>query len=185
MILLFLGLLLWSGVHYVPSLMPAFRAQLVEKFGSAYRGLFAACIIASIVLMVLGWQSMEPEVIYDPISDAVAVTSSLMLVSLYLFAAAHGPSNIKRFIRHPMLCGVIVWGAAHLIANGDSRSILLFGGMIIWAAVEMWAINNRDKDYEIPEPAPIIKDVIKIVAALVVYTGLVFGHPYFTGMPVM
>lgn len=185
MILLFVGILIWSGVHYIPSLMPDFRTRMMEKLGNGYKGLFAALIVASIVLIVLGWQSMEPEVVYDPIPDAVQITSVLMIVSLYLFAAANGPSNIKRFIRHPMLCGVIVWGAAHLIANGDSRSILLFGGMVIWAGVEILAINKRDGEYEVPEAAPIKKDVIKVVAAIVVYGVLVFAHPYFTGMPVM
>ncbi len=185
MIMLFLGILLWSGVHYIPSLAPNFRSGLIEKLGNGYRGLFSATVVASIVLLVFGWKSMEPEILYDPLPDAVQIASVLMIIAFYLFAAAHGPSNIKRITRHPMLMGVIVWGVAHLIANGDSRSALLFGGMIIWAIVEILAINRRDGDYEKPEPAPMKKDVIKVIAAIVVYGVLVFAHPYFTGVPVM
>ncbi|MCP5381731.1 MAG: NnrU family protein [Kordiimonadaceae bacterium] len=183
--MLFAGILLWSAVHYIPSLMPALKGTMVEKLGNGYRGVFALLIVGSIVLMVFGWQRAVPTPIYDPLPDAVQITSVLMIISFYLLGAAHGPSNIKRYIRHPMLTGVIVWGIAHLIANGDSRSLLLFGGMIIWAVVEILAINKRDGAYQAPGPVPMKKDIIKIVAALVLYTVIVFLHPYFTGVPVM
>ncbi len=182
--MLLIGVLLWSGVHYIPGFMPDFKKKLVEKLGNAYKGVFALAIVGSIVLIVMGWKSTEVEVLYDPIIDAGAV-SVAMVVAFYLFAAAHGPSNVKRFIRHPMLTGVIVWGGAHLLANGENRSIVLFAGMIIWAVSEIFIINKREGAYEVPGPAPIMKDVIKIVAAVVIFSVMVFAHPYFAGVPVM
>jgi uncharacterized membrane protein len=107
-----------------------------------------------------------------------------MLISIFLLGAANGPSNIKRYLRHPMLAGIVVWGSAHLIANGDSRSMVLFGGMIIWALLEMIIINKRDGAYERPESVPYKKDAIKMVIAIVVYTVFVFLHPYITGVPI-
>lgn len=183
--MLFAGVILWSGVHYIPGLLPNLKIRLVDMLGNGYRAVFSLLIVTSIVLIVLGWRSMVPEAIYDPLPNAVLFTSILMILSFYLFAAANGPSNVKRYIRNPMLTGLIVWGVAHLIANGDSRSIILFGGMIIWAVVEILVINKRDGDYEIPEPAPMKKDIIKVVAALVLYGVIIFLHPYMTGMPVM
>ena len=38
--MLFAGILLWSAVHYIPSLMPALKVTLVEKLGNGYRGVF-------------------------------------------------------------------------------------------------------------------------------------------------
>lgn len=182
--LLLMGLLLWSGVHYIPGFMPDVKKKMVEILGAAYRGVFALLIVISIFLIVLGWKSTEIEILYDPITDA-QVTSVLMIISFYLFAAAHGPSNVKRFIRHPMLTGVIVWAGAHLLANGENRSIVLFAGMIIWAVSEIIIINKREGAYEIPAPAPIKKDIIKGVIALVVFTAIVFAHPYIAGVPIM
>ncbi len=44
-----------------------------------------------------------------------------------LLVAAFLPNSLKRFTRHPMLSGVTVWAAAHLLANGDLASLILFG----------------------------------------------------------
>lgn len=183
--LLLAGVLLWSGVHYIPGFLPNVKAKMVEKLGGGYRGAFSLLIVLSIVMIVFGWRSAEIEVIYDPIPNATQVTSVMMIVFLYLMGAAHGASNIKRFVRHPMLTGVIVWGLGHLLSNGESRSIILFAGMVIWAISEILIINKREGPYEAPGPVPIKNDFKKIVIAFVIYAVLVFGHPYFAGVPVM
>ncbi len=182
--MLLIGVLLWSGVHYIPGFMPDFKQKLVDKLGNAYKGVFALPIVGSTVLMVMGWKSVEVEVLYDPFIDAQMV-SVAMLITFFLFASAHGTGNVKRFIRHPMLLGVIVWSGAHLLANGENRSIVLFAGMMIWAVSEIFIINKREGAYEVPGPAPIMKDVIKAVIALVIFSVMVFAHPYIAGVPVM
>lgn len=183
--MLLAGLFLWAGVHYIPGLMPNVKEKMVDTLGGAYRGVFALAILSSILLMIFGWQSASPEFVYQPLADAPQLTSLLMIICFYLLSAAHGPSNVKRYIRHPMLSGIIVWGSAHLLANGDSRSVILFGGMIIWAATEIIVINKRDGAYVTPGPVPMKKDIIKLLIAIVIYAGMVFAHPYITGMPVM
>lgn len=179
------GVLLWSFVHYIPGLLPNLKIKLVDMLGKAYRGVFSLLMVGSIVLMVMGWKAAVPEAIYEPLLSTAQLTGVLMIVSFYLFAAAHGPSNAKRYIRHPMLTGVIVWGAAHLLVNGDDRSIILFGGMIIWAAAEILVINKREGDYVKPEAVPMKKDIIKLVVAIVIYAVVVFIHPYIAGVPAM
>jgi uncharacterized membrane protein len=43
-----------------------------------------------------------------------------------LLCAANVPNNITRFVRHPMLIGVNLWGAHHLTANGDLASTIVY-----------------------------------------------------------
>ncbi len=183
--MLLAGVILWSGVHYVPGFLPNVRANLIEKMGNGYRGLFSILIISSILLMVFGWRASAPEYVYEPLENPAQITSILMIMSFYLFGAANGPSNAKRYIRHPMLTGVIVWGIGHLIANGDSRSIILFGGMIIWAVSEILIINKREGEWEKPDASPVKSDIIKLIIAIVLYGVIVFAHPYIAGVPVM
>lgn len=47
--------------------------------------------------------------------------------------AARPPAGILKVTRHPLMWGIALWGAAHLLANGDAASILLFGGMTVLA----------------------------------------------------
>ena len=46
-----------------------------------------------------------------------------------LLLAPYSHNNFKRLLRHPQLTGVLLWGVGHLFANGENRSLLLFGGM--------------------------------------------------------
>jgi uncharacterized membrane protein len=40
-----------------------------------------------------------------------------------------GPVGILKITRHPVMSGFALWGIAHLIANGDAASLILFGGI--------------------------------------------------------
>jgi len=179
------GLLLWSAVHYIPGMMPNLRTKLIAKLGGAYRGVFSLTVVTSIVLMVLGWKSTAPEFIYQPPTIGPMVTMILMIVALYLFGSSHGTANVKRIIRHPQLTGVIVWAIAHLLSNGDKRSIILFGGMIIWAVTEILVINNREGEWEKPGSVSWGRDLKIFIIGLVIYAVLIFAHPYYTGQHVI
>ena len=42
-----------------------------------------------------------------------------------------------------MLWGTVLWAIAHLFANGDLRSLLLFGTFLVWALFDMWSADRR------------------------------------------
>jgi len=99
-----------------------------------------------------------------------------------LFGAAHQPTRIKRVVRHPQLTGMLVWSVSHLLSNGDSRSLILFGGLGLWVLIEMLLINRRDGTWQKPHgPTPSI-EARGIVISTVIFFVLVFLHPYFAGI---
>ncbi len=89
-----------------------------------------------------------------------------------------------------MLLAVKIWATAHLLANGDLGSLLLFGGFLAWAVMARISVKRRPE--EIARAAAMAnvafgrRDVIAIVAGLVLY--VVFAlwlHPLLIGVPVM
>ena len=70
------------------------------------------------------------------------VPSVLVFVALVLFFASQMSGYIKRALRHPQMIGTIVWAVSHLLTNGDSRSVILFGTLGIWALLEMSYIQS-------------------------------------------
>ncbi len=183
MTLLITGVLLWSALHPFPSTMPSARSRLIARLGgSRYRGLFALGIIATLALIVFGWRNAAIAPVYVPPLFGSPVVPGLMLLSFLLFAAANAPGNIKRFLRHPMLTGMVVWAGAHLLANGDNRSVVLFGGLGAWAIIAMLTIKLRDGAWEKPEAVPFSRDPMTIVASIVMFAIVVYFHETVIGV---
>lgn len=179
---LILGVLLWSVMHLIPAAAADFRNSMVGKLGEkGWKALFALVMVLSIYLIISGWRATLPEFLYVPPTWGRHAASLLVLIGFILFAASHGQSNIKRFIRHPQLTGVISWGIGHLLANGESRSIVLFGGLLLWAVLEIVLLNRRDGAWQKPAPAPLKKDIIVVVIGFVVYAVIAAAHQWLFG----
>ncbi len=149
---LVLGVLSWSAVHLFPCSATSARSRLIDRLGEqAYRGLFALAILVSIVVMALGWRASAPAIVYLPPAWGALAANVLVFIALVLFAASGVASNLKRLVRHPQLTGVLVWSGAHLLSNGEDRSLVLFGGLGLWAIVAITLINRRDGAWEKPE----------------------------------
>ena len=152
MALLGIGVLLWAFVHLVPTIEQPLKLKLVNRFGeNGYKGIFSLAILVSIVLMVLGWRSTPQEYLYvlPPWSRTAGIL--LMFLSFVLMGAANYPTAIKRFLRHPMLTGVAIWSVSHLLTNRTTRALILFGGIGLWALIEIPLINKREGAYEKPK----------------------------------
>jgi hypothetical protein len=82
-----------------------------------------------------------------------------------------------RLLRHPLLFGVILWAVAHLLVNGDLRSVVLFGGLLVWAALEIVLINRAVPAWTKPAPAPLGKEIGAVAGGILVYAvaGLIHG----------
>lgn len=177
------GLILWVIVHLFPSLGKHTRSNIVAKIGlGPYKGLFALLILSSVVLIVFGWRSVIPQPVYEPPEWGKFVTFVLVLVTFILFIAAKRKTNIKRYLRHPQLTGLVIWSIGHLFANGDNRSLILFITLGTWAIVQMICINQREGAWKKPELLPARNDIITVVGGCILYTVLLFAHPYITGV---
>lgn len=182
MSLLIVGIVVWCIVHLFPSIAPTRRQALHARLGNGYRGLFALLILASLVLIVIGWRSAAPSAVYAPPLLGSPAVSVLMLVAFVLFVAARAKTNIQRFLRHPQLTSIIVWSAAHLLANGDTRSLALFGSLGVWAILEILLINKREGAWDKPAPVPITGDVITVIVGAIAFGVIVFSHEYLFGV---
>lgn len=181
--LLILGLLIWSGVHFIPSLALPLKNKWKNLLGDkGYQISFSLITVLSLVLIVLGWRSISPTQLYSLPEITRLIALVLMIVAFVLFAASHHRTRIKQFVRHPQLTGLIVWSFAHLLVNGDNRSVVLFGGMAIWAISEIIIINRREgiwKKAGIPTWAVEIKGT---VISLAIFVAVALAHPYLSGV---
>lgn len=177
MSLLIAGLLIFTIVHLLPAAAPDVRARLVGQMGeNAYRGVFSIVIVASLVIIVFGWKAATPTAIYTPPVAGGPVIAALVFFAFVLFVASKARTNYKRFIRHPQMAAVILWSIAHLLVNGDSRSLVLFGGLGIWAVLEIVLCNRRDGERAKPDVVPFSADMIVAIIAGAAFFALFYLH---------
>jgi uncharacterized membrane protein len=188
--LLILGLVLFLGVHTLTTQRDA-RAALIGKFGrGGYMGLYSLASFAGLALTVWGYSVYRATGWIDVWSPPVAfrhVTLLLMLPAVILVVASYIRGRIYTTLKHPMLAGIKLWAAAHLLANGDLGSIVLFGSFLAWAVYDRISLKHR-ADAGAP-PIPVGgpgNDVIAVAVGVVVYVALAFAfHPLVIGVPVV
>ncbi len=183
MALLTAGMILWILVHMFPAYAPGRRDALVARLGeNPYKGLFSLLIIASLVLIISGWKHIVPSAVYAPPLMPGIVPSILILLGLILFFASQTGGHLKRVLRHPQMIGTILWAIAHLLTNGDNRSLFLFGGLAAWALLEIVLCNRRDGPRSELPPASVKADVVAVAVGTAVFALVAHFHLWLFGV---
>jgi len=167
--LLIAGLVLWWAAHFFKRVLPAQRTAFAAKLGAGpARGIISGILLVSVSLMVLGYRQMDFIAVYQPVKGIGHLTVLLMYVAVFLTGVGAVGGRLFSNLRHPMLTGGIVWAVAHLLVNGDLASIILFGGIGVWAAVQMLLINRAEGAWVRPAAGSARKDVKLMVISLVI-----------------
>ncbi|MCV6585771.1 MAG: NnrU family protein [Marinibacterium sp.] len=171
-ILLIIGVALWWAAHLFKRMMPERRAAMGDKG----KGVVALAIVGSIVLMVIGYRATPYVGIWSPPSFFIHINNLLVLIAIFLMSPAAKRGRLLNGMRHPMLAGVRAWAVAHLLVNGDLASIILFGGLFVWALVEVAVINKAEPEWAPGEPGSYGKDAMFLVASLVLMAVIGLTH---------
>ena len=190
LITLIAGLAVFLGVHVFVTRRAA-RANAIARMGEgSYKVVFSVLSAIGIALIVYGfarYRANEWINIWSPPVWTRHLALLLVWPAIIMVVAAYIPGNIKRVLKHPMLVGVKLWALAHLLANGDLGSIILFGSVLAWAVFDRISLKRRT-DPGAP-PIPIggwPKDVAAIVVGTLLYLAIVvWFHPYVIGVPVI
>lgn len=179
MTLLILGLILFLGSHSVRIVAEPWRRATIAKIGpGAWKGVYSLLALAGFVLLVIGYADarLSPATLYQPPSWTRHAAALLTLPAFMLLAAAYVPgTRIKRRVGHPMVLGVKFWAIAHLIANGRTADVLLFGAFLAWAVVDYVSARRRDRLAGVTYPAgPLSRDLSAVGAGLLVWFAFAF-----------
>jgi uncharacterized membrane protein len=190
LLVMILGLVLFLGVHTLTT-QRELRTRLIASSGEgSYKIGYALASAAGLALIVWGFARYRAtgwiDVWYPP-TALKHITVALMLPAVIMVVASYIRGRIYTTLKHPMLTGIKLWAATHLLANGDLGSILLFGSFLGWAVFDRISLKHRT-DTGAP-PIPVGgpgNDLIAVAVGLVAYLALAFAfHPVVIGVPVV
>ncbi len=143
------GLLMFMLPHGVRMVADGWRTRTLARVGEGtYKGVYSLVSVVGFALIIYGFGQarQQPVQLWSPPVAMRHVASLLMLLSFVLLAAAYVPGNqIKARLHHPMVLSVKTWALAHLLANGNSAHVLLFGVFLAWAVWNFVACRRRDR----------------------------------------
>ena len=145
------------ATHFVPS--TPLRAALVKSAGErAYLGLYTLVAFATLGWMIYAYVRAPAEALWPGLRlvPAVAMPFAFIFVVGGLlqknptavgqarFLAQEDPARgMLRVTRHPMMWGFMLWAGAHVLARGDLKSLVFFGGFLLLAASGTRLIDAR------------------------------------------
>ena len=194
MLILILGLVLFLGTHAF-SMLRAKRSEVVGQVGeSKYKLGYMLLSVLGLVLIGVGFHNYRAAgyiAVWDPPVWTRHLSLVLVLLAFIVLASAYLPGHIRAKAKHPMLLAVKIWATAHLLANGDLGSILLFGSFLAWAVVARISAKRRAltagqvvaQHGGAAAPAGWRNDAIAVVVGVVAW--FVFGkylHPLLIGV---
>jgi uncharacterized membrane protein len=184
-----LGLVLFLGVHTLTTQREV-RARVIALSGEGgYKVGYAVISVVGLALIAWGFGHYRAAGMIDiwfPPKALKHITVALMLPAVILVVAAYMRGRIYTMVKHPMLSGVKLWAAAHLLANGDLGSIILFGSFLGWAVFDRISLKHRTDAGAPPIPVGGVgNDLIAVAVGFVAYLALAFAfHPVVIGVPV-
>jgi uncharacterized membrane protein len=190
LLVMILGLVLFLGVHVLTT-QRKLRGRLIASMGEGgYKMAYALVSLAGLVLIVWGfghYRSGGMIDVWSPPRLLKHITAALMLPAVILVVASYIRGRIYTAVKHPMLAGVKLWAAAHLLANGDLGGIILFGSFLAWAVYDRISLKRRTDAGAPPIPVGgIANDLIAVAVGIVAYLALAFAfHPVVIGVPVV
>ncbi|WP_028747060.1 NnrU family protein [Rhizobium mesoamericanum] len=149
MALLIVGIIIFLGLHLIRVIAPGLRQSMIDSLGeNGWKGVYSVVSILSLILLIYGFGQARQVtgVLYTPPVWMAHITLILMLLALICLAASLLPAgHIAVRTKHPMVLSVKIWAFAHLLANGETSSVLLFGAFLAWGVILRIALKRRER----------------------------------------
>ncbi|MBL4580702.1 MAG: hypothetical protein JKY29_02695 [Gammaproteobacteria bacterium] len=183
MFVLVFGLILFFAPHLLREF--GLRQPLKDALPSqgAYMGLYSLVSLAGLGLIIWG-KSLSPfQMIWQPIYEWRSLSVMLMIPASICVVAGNVPlSYLRKFLRNPMLVGILLWSLSHLWSNGDLASMLLFGSFAIFSSVKIFTMRSV---VDVDSKSPVfIWDIISLLVGLGLYVGIGLYHGELFGVGV-
>ena len=183
------GLVVFLGAHTLTT-QRKLRARIIASTGEGtYKILYSLVSVVGLALIVWGFARYRATGWIDVWHPPVAmkhIAIALMLPAVILVVASYIRGRIYTTVKHPMLAGVKLWAAAHLLANGDLGGIILFGSFLAWAVFDRISLKRRSDGGAPPIPVggP-TNDLMAVAVGVIAYLALGYAfHPAVIGVPV-
>jgi tripartite-type tricarboxylate transporter receptor subunit TctC len=146
------------ATHFVSS--TPLRPWLATRLGEwSYRGLYSLVALATLGWMIWAYAGAPREPLWPGLRllPAFVMPFAFILIACgfwrnptivgadALLKSEDPARGVIRITRHPIMWGFMLWAAAHILARGDMKSLVFFGGFLLLAALGTVFLDLRKR----------------------------------------
>ena len=136
------------------------RPRLVAALGEwPYRGVYSLAAFVTLGAMIWAYIGVPRESLWAPLRllPLFAMPLAFVLIACGYFrnptmVGADGllksedpARGVIRITRHPIMWGVMLWAGSHVLARGDAKSLVFFGGLFLVALLGTLSMDRRKR----------------------------------------
>lgn len=189
MLLLVLCLCLFFATHLVRIVAPGFRDAAIARLGAgAWKGLYSVASVITLVLVIYAFgqaRQITGMLYYPPVWMGHIALTLMLIAMICLVASLLPPGHIATKTKHPLVLSVKIWALSHLLANGETSSVILFVAFLAWGVVMRIALKRRERAGLLVRPAFVSAryDLIAVVGGVALWAAFIFKlHEWLIGV---
>lgn len=138
----------------------ALRTKLVAALGEwPYRGLYSAAAFVTLGAMIWAYIGLAGAPLWPGLRLAPITVMPFAFVLIAcgyfrnptmvgadrLLKSEDPARGMIRITRHPIMWGLMLWAASHILARGDASSLVFFGGFLAVALIGTLSMDRRKR----------------------------------------
>jgi uncharacterized membrane protein len=150
--------IVFLATHFITS--TPLRPVLVRAMGEwPYRGAYSLVAFVTLGWMIWAYTGTPREQLWNPIKELSFVVMPLAFILIAcgywrnptmvgadrLLKSEDPARGVIRITRHPIMWGVMLWAAAHILARGDLKSLIFFGAFLVLAGAGTLLMDARKR----------------------------------------
>ncbi len=189
MVLLVVSLVLFFATHSLRLVAPGVRSGMIASMGEGpFKGVYSLVSILTIAFVAYAFDQARQVtgMLYTPPVWTSHLAVTLMLFAMICLAASALPAgHIAAKTKHPLVLALKIWALSHLLANGETSSVILFASFLAWGVVMRIVLKRRQRAGE-PVVRPFVSarfDIAAIVAGVVLWVLFIWKlHEWLIGV---
>jgi uncharacterized membrane protein len=182
MLILVSILLLFAIIHINPA-MPNWKAHATKTFGKAYGPIYGILSLLLFAGVMWAYRQADVVAVYEPPSWGRHANFGFTLLAFLCVGIFAFRGSWRNTLKYPMAVAVTLWAFGHLLANGDLRSIVMFGG-IATSAIVFALLKNANGLYAASEVRQ-GHNLLSLLAGLALYGIAAQLHTVIAGVPLI
>ncbi|KQO82132.1 NnrU family protein [Rhizobium sp. Leaf262] len=189
MLLLIVCLVFFFATHSLRFIAPGWRESMIARLGTGtWKIVYSLVSILAIALVAysFGEARQVTGMLYNPPIWMSHIALTLMLFAMICLAASCLPAgHIVAKTKHPLVLSVKIWATAHLLANGETSSVILFASFLAWGVVMRILLKRRARAGEVVSRSFVSAryDVAAIALGIVLWAAFIWKlHEWLIGV---